>query len=301
MNVGSIVSAAFQLYRLHLKQYLGITWRATLWILLALLSLIVPIVLLVFSVELSPAWIGLIALLIPAGIVMMIICIARAGMNITLISRLAYGDVTQQPETVQAARREMRPRMWRLFWAQIFVNLLLLVVNVGTTMMQSIFSSFAIATLGVESVIAGAIIRVVYLITLGVYMWFYARWSIPELPIAIENVSSSQSITRSWDLSQGSAIRVLMVLFVALLVTLPLYALSFLPFISAALALASQLAAENSAAIISLLITLGISGLLFLLLNIFIIPFWQALKALIYYDLRNRREGLDLQLRERLD
>jgi hypothetical protein len=36
-----------------------------------------------------------------------------------------------------------------------------------------------------------------------------------------------------------------------------------------------------------------------LLGNIFIMPFWQSLKTVIYYDLRSRREGLGLQLRDR--
>lgn len=27
-------------------------------------------------------------------------------------------------------------------------------------------------------------------------------------------------------------------------------------------------------------------------------PFWQALKAVLYFDLRSRREGLGLQLRK---
>ena len=31
----------------------------------------------------------------------------------------------------------------------------------------------------------------------------------------------------------------------------------------------------------------------------FLIPFWQTTKAVLYYDLRSRREGLDLQLRDR--
>jgi hypothetical protein len=30
----------------------------------------------------------------------------------------------------------------------------------------------------------------------------------------------------------------------------------------------------------------------------FMMPFWQAIKAVIYYDIRNRREGLGLQVRD---
>jgi hypothetical protein len=29
-----------------------------------------------------------------------------------------------------------------------------------------------------------------------------------------------------------------------------------------------------------------------------VMPFWQSIKAVIYYDLRSRREGLGLQLRD---
>jgi hypothetical protein len=30
-----------------------------------------------------------------------------------------------------------------------------------------------------------------------------------------------------------------------------------------------------------------------------VIPFWQPMKAIIYYDLRSRKEGLGLQIRDR--
>jgi hypothetical protein len=37
--------------------------------------------------------------------------------------------------------------------------------------------------------------------------------------------------------------------------------------------------------------------MLSLLLNAITMPFWQATKAALYYSLRSRREGFDLQLR----
>jgi hypothetical protein len=37
LNVGNTVSAAFRLYRDHFSPYIGITFRATLWILGALI------------------------------------------------------------------------------------------------------------------------------------------------------------------------------------------------------------------------------------------------------------------------
>jgi hypothetical protein len=33
--------------------------------------------------------------------------------------------------------------------------------------------------------------------------------------------------------------------------------------------------------------------------SVIVLPLWQTIKAVIYYDLRSRREGLGLQLRDR--
>ena len=38
----------------------------------------------------------------------------------------------------------------------------------------------------------------------------------------------------------------------------------------------------------------AVGSLLGLASELFIMPFWQVIKAVIYYDLRNRREGSDL-------
>ena len=47
----------------------------------------------------------------------------------------------------------------------------------------------------------------------------------------------------------------------------------------------------------SMIFSLLILGLTFAGLAL-IAPFWQTVKAVIYYDLRSRREGLGLQLRD---
>jgi hypothetical protein len=39
-----------------------------------------------------------------------------------------------------------------------------------------------------------------------------------------------------------------------------------------------------------------VSLLLSILVEIFVMPFWQIVKAIVYYDLQNRREGSDLVL-----
>jgi hypothetical protein len=299
LNIGNIVNAAFVLYRSHLKQYLGITLRATLWTLLGVIAISIPIVLLLSAQTQTSGLVPLFVLLIPVGLVIAVFASARSLMNLALISRLAYGELVQQPETIQAGRRELLPRTWRFLIAQVFIALLLIVINLGLTIVQGTFGLAIGSTLGQASAISTVLILLVNLVTLAIYLWFTARWSIPELPIAVENVSSAEAVNRSWTLTKENVIRILTVLFVGWLVTIPPLALCFIPFFSTLVAVAPRLSVQDTTATISLLIALVVSVLLFLVMNVFILPFWQALKAVIYYDLRSRREGIDLQLRNR--
>ena len=129
-------------------------------------------------------------------------------------------------------------------------------------------------------------------------MRIISRLLIVELPLAMENdVSSSSAIGRSWELTKGSVGRIQWIVFVGILVSLPITI--FVPGIFGAI-VGSILTAfldptSGIFLIVSNLLTLPVSfGSSALLL-----PFWQAIKAVVYYDLRSRKEGLGLQMRDR--
>ncbi|NJQ97971.1 MAG: hypothetical protein HC784_10775 [Hydrococcus sp. CSU_1_8] len=116
------------------------------------------------------------------------------------------------------------------------------------------------------------------------YIWLYSRLSIVELPIAIESeTDASAAIGRSWNLTKGFVVRLQLIFFVAFLITLPL---------SLVVNLIGFFLPQDSA--IAVLINLALS----IVLGAFLIPFWQAIKAVIYYDLRTRKEGIDLEIRD---
>jgi membrane-anchored glycerophosphoryl diester phosphodiesterase (GDPDase) len=140
----------------------------------------------------------------------------------------------------------------------------------------------------------------VVLLVLGLIaflLWLGARLSVPELSLAVEReATASGAISRSWQLTKSNAWRVALVLFVTFLITLPLVILTQL--VVNALQAAFMVTVSEE--------TPGYAGLLLLvsyafsfLSNVFMLPLWQAIKATIYYDLRSRREGIDLELRDR--
>jgi len=267
LSVGNVVSAGLRLYRDHFKLYLGIAFRACLWALLPIYG-----------------W-------------------AKFSANSALISRLAFRELSERPETVTQARRHINPRMWSFFFAGILVILIFLGAMIGFSVLFGIVAS----VLPIQAMVMGFLfnpdpvkigIFLLLALVIGIalmfgYIWLYSRLSIVELPLAIENnVDATSTIGRSWLLTKGFVLRLVGIFFVAYIITIP---------IAAIVQVVSWIVQVVFAAILS---DSGFFGLLYFLLNLalflgglaFPIPFWQAIKAVIYYDLRSRREGMDLQL-----
>ncbi|NER81595.1 MAG: hypothetical protein F6K42_18930 [Leptolyngbya sp. SIO1D8] len=140
----------------------------------------------------------------------------------------------------------------------------------------------------------------VQLVLFAAQTWVQARFCLYDVIIAVETeTDATSSITRSWELTQGSALRVLLVLLVAYLVMAPLFVLALLPFLfTIPFFAAAPSEATDPALAIALLLAFLIFAVLMMLAAVITVPFWQSIKAVLYYDLRSRREGLDIQLQQ---
>ncbi|MDZ8187814.1 MAG: hypothetical protein RMX96_23560 [Nostoc sp. ChiSLP02] len=261
LSIGNVVSAAVRLYRSHLKTYLNLAAIAHLWI-------IVPIY----------GW-------------------AKYAAISGLISRLAFGELVYQPESVQSANSHINPRLWSFFRVALQVGLSLLAIYFGLAIVGFIFA-------GLVGIVFGGILGrsgVIVATTLGIIVtvaivllglsWFYSRWIVAEVPLAVEeNINGGESIDRSWELTKASVFRIQGVVLVGFIVTFPLIAvLNYIPSFF-------LLKLEEGSAIYSIVYIISWIGSL--IGGVLIMPFWQALKAVLYFDLRSRREGLGLQLRQ---
>jgi hypothetical protein len=263
LSVGNVVSAALRIYRDRFKSYFTLALTAYLW-------LLVPIY----------GW-------------------AKYSAISALISRLAFGEVSENPETVTDARREVNPRMWSFFIAGIYTFLIYIGVYLAGAIAIGVLT--VASMVGQNSTIIGLI--VVLLVVVGVIAFFIiyiriiSRLLIVEVPLAIENnQTASSAIGRSWELTKGSVGRIQWIVVVAFLVSLPVYIVSNVLTAIVQVVLTGLLGAKSSLFflvyyILVLPLIVGFGAL--------VIPFWQAIKAIIYYDLRSRKEGLGLQMRDR--
>ncbi|NES00753.1 MAG: hypothetical protein F6J86_44440 [Symploca sp. SIO1B1] len=253
LSVGNVVSAGIRLYRTNSDVYLPLALVAYLWIFIPFYG-----------------W-------------------AKYYMISGLMSRLAFTELIEQPETVGTARARVKSKLWYFLCVGFQVGIRLLGVYllgaIAIGLISGIFSSID-PILGAITIILSSIILIVFLIR------FFSRFFVAEIPLAIEgNMTGGESVDRSWQLTEEAVGRIQMIAVIAFLVTLPLVALTgYLPNILF-LVLAPDFAASGLATLISVLISL-VGGIL-------VLPFWQIIKAVVYYDLRSRQEGLDLQLRDR--
>lgn len=261
LSVGNVVSTGVRLYRSHFKSYLGLSAKAYLWIL-------VPIY----------GW-------------------AKYSAISAMISRLAFAELIAQPESVEMAQDKVNSRMWSFLSLGLQISILLFLIYLGLTIVGVIISgiiSVILATVFGQTASSIITIVIMSLLVIGILagiLWFYAHWMIAEVPLAVEdNLNATESRVRSWSLSKKSVWRIQAIVLIAFVVSLPILAITnYLPSIF-------LIGVEPGSSLYWIIYSISI--IISLIGGAIIMPFWQTIKAAIYYDLRSRREGLGLKLRD---
>ncbi|NEQ75170.1 MAG: DUF975 domain-containing protein [Okeania sp. SIO2C9] len=300
LTVGNIVSAGMRIYRDHFQPYFGVAIRATLWSFLPFFALIPIPLILIYSQANTSSFL----LLIPVWLLLFIYCSAKSIVNNAIIARLVFGELANQPETVREASRILKPKMWTFFLAFFLLSL----IGIGIWLILSIFMGIlggiiaGMANAGQQNVgtivVLALIGIVIFIIALVFIIRLLIRFFVFDLPLAVEeNITATKTLGRSWELTKGYVWRIFVVLFIATLVTIPIgIIVQIIAGILENILKATIPANPTDASFQLLLFIMGYS--IGLLSNVFLLPFWQAIKAVVYYDLRTRREGMGLQLRK---
>ena len=290
LTIGNTINTAFRLYRDRFPTYVFFAVRACLWSLFPLvLQLILSQLLYQTITPEQGSDIGLRLFLFP----IQIFSAAKYLFNNAVISRLAFQDIIYQPETAGQAEKKVKPKMWRLWWMQVLIGLLGAAIILAITLSLVLVSFIPI--LGVLLILPAFFCLPFF------FLWLSARICIAELPLVIEdNLGSWQAIKRGWHLTKNSAWRIVGVIFIASLLIIPVYILSwalasipfwvnFSSFYSSLESVEDwQTLAENPLFFQQMAMFLTT---IFLLLNILLVPFWQSLKSVIYNHLLDQKKN----------
>lgn len=304
--VGDIVSIGIKLYVANFKDYLKLAWQGTLWGVLPYLGTIA--IILFFTI--TNSFYSLLGLLIPALIVLFVFSLAKYLSYSALLSRLAFGELVAQSEPIETAYRYTERRKWSLLLSSVLLFLIYVVIGMPICLIMMIVflamvaavssaSLFQGASPEVLSATVGVILLVLILAVSMLVLWLSGRLVSHDVPLAVEPGSTAaQSIGRMWQLTQRHAWRMAFVLTIAFSVTLPIQIVAQTVLAIAATGL-EILFSENSS--IRNLLSVLIATVIGFGFAIVLLPFWQAVRSVIYCDLRNRREGVGLQLRDRTE
>ena len=273
LSVGNVINVSINLYRANLKLYFKLALIAHLWVL-------VPIY----------GW-------------------AKFYAISALISRLAFGELIGQPESPKTAATHINRRLGYFF---IIGILLFIFSSFGSIILSYLiwipliillaFFSFLLKVnlldflMNLPPVILGILILVT---TIVISFWFNSRGFMTDLPLAIEsNISLFKTIRYSWSLTKSSLRQIQLIIVISFLTTLPTIVINSMvgTFI---IALIAGIVLPNSPENDSLIGAFYLISLI-LVNGLVTMPFWQSIKAVVYYDLRCRRDGLDLKLRDSL-
>jgi len=184
---------------------------------------------------------------------------------------------------------QARGQLWRLVGLSLVLSLIQVAVITAAVVLIVLLVSGA-AAVGTDSI--WVILLLGLLIALGAAVlvgFFYVRLALSSPVLMVERSGVGAALRRSWYLTSGFFWRNLGVIAVASIVTGAISGIASMPIGM----LTSGLMTLGPAFI---WIAGALSVLLAALLNALITPFLAAITALLYVDIRMRKEGLDVEL-----
>lgn len=295
---GNIITIALQLYRQAGNRYFLTSLVAHAWFFLIGLGLMVGF--LVFGVVGAVFISGIpgnpmgvfviLLLLLGFGLPLFGFGLGRFTASGGLLSRVMFNALQDQTEDEAEVRQLIYPRLWSYLWTVVGTGLILLFLYLSWAAFGyllylgfwPLINSLDWANM-TEAWRTGLLLTILLLV-LGIILvamvtvsYVAARLALVDAILAIEpELTAIQAIQRSWRLTQGQAWHTLTVLFIASLLVIP---------------------ANLAASIVNAVIIIPVAGFLAAVL---LFPIWQGIKAVLYYDLRVRNEGLSFRLQEQI-
>lgn len=214
------------------------------------------------------------------------------GLLIVTVSRAGLGRVASPGQ----AWAQTRGRIWALLGQALLITLIETVPPAGATLGATALLRQLLGDRTVDTGSSGEVLLVILVILLVLLVWvlitvfLVVRLFLAPAALILENTSVASSIRRSWTLTRGSFWRVLGALvLMGLIAWLVAGAIGIVAGVGAGVVTVLQPGSATVAASVVMLASTLATAL--------VMPFTASVAALIYIDLRMRKEGLDIELR----
>lgn len=276
LTIGQVISVGLALYRQQFKLYTRLSAIAFLW-------LFVPIY-------------GWVKFLTIAG----------------AIARLAHCELSGNPQSALAALTHTAQKSNVLFFVQVAIvsrSLLeYIVLCLAALIAQSVFLAILqfMSLFSIQDLTPGNAFYFLFALTVTVItlvlpfyrvFWFASRRFLTDIYLSVQDTRSfPEGFQGSLALSRGKALRLQAIALTHGILCLVIIRLPFdiagRLFSNAFVGLANFIQLDMS------IPSIGVRLLCLWIPGIIVMPFWQSTKAVAYYDLSNRKYGVDMQLRK---
>lgn len=215
------------------------------------------------------------------GVIYLLTYAFALGATTVAVSQLYMGRTITVGAAYAAVRRHGGRLVLLLFWGWLRLFLTLMAIFALGAVLSAVFGRISplFSVLFMTIAIGGGLVLCLFLIV---------RWGVAVPAVVLEDLSAGKSLARSVELTEDNRGRVFLVILCAAVITYATVLLLQVPFVVAA-----TVAGPGTA----LSVLLGIVGaVLGGIGSMFSGPIMIIGLAMIYYDLRIRKEALDLQL-----
>ncbi|WP_404789016.1 RDD family protein [Altericista sp. CCNU0014] len=289
LTMGNVITIGFQVFRLNFNDHFVRSLLSHLWLWLAMLGgLLVFGIALFFSFALSSTGgfpntsAGVLGVAIGTVFALPFTLFTGARMFAVsgLMTRMGFNTLRKWVEPDELYRQTILRRLWTYLAAWVFSSLIVLLIcgwllGIGFYVFVLLSPTWQAFLLQIaDSQLRGTFVLVTFTLgliyVLGAVMVGYylsARLWFFDAVLAIEDRHSAlTSLLRSWELTRGKGWSVITIMFTASLITLPILLLAssinvFVPFVS-------------------------------LIAGVIMLPLWQAVKAVNFYELVTAKTGL---------
>ena len=289
LTLGELLDRSFSLYRRHFWLFVGIM------ALPSLLGLTFGVLVALFNPQ--PGSQGSVAEANPAELLGAMLWFFAAALGMVVVYFITYAvalgattvAVSQiymgQPLSIRAAYAPLRGLVGRLALLLLLVSIRL----IGIVLLLFAFIGFAGAlAAGGSPIVAAVIVLAGGFGMFVLWIWVVLRYAVSVPAAVLEDESATEAIRRSIVLTKGSLLRVFVLVAFTMVITYAVLAIFQGPFLFAA-----AMAGPESSTFFWMNLLGTVTGSIG---GAFTAPLMIVAFAVLYYDLRVRNEGLDLQL-----
>jgi hypothetical protein len=288
LSLGELLDRAFSLYRRQFWVFVGIMALPSLVMLFFSLGMQFVQGMAMMAPDEQPDSTVLAGVLVGIGIALVVtmflywITYAVAlGATTVAVSEIYMGRTPTISTAYSATRGKTGRLAWLMFLIAVRMFGVLLALGVGV--------AIAVGALSLISPILGGLAAMaVFFGGFVLVAWMFLRYAV-SVPVAVlEDNAASDAIARSIDLTHGSLLRVLVLFVFTLMITYAGLAIFQMPFAIAAAVAGPETVMGfwlNMIGVLTGSIAAALTG-----------PLAVVAMAVLYYDLRIRKEGLDLDL-----